>query len=61
LHLLAIAIYSAVKRHALLPAMLTGRKRLASIRQAPRTAPVWRAVLIWAICAALVAAFAQLA
>ena len=49
LHVLVVLIYQLLLRHDLLPAMLTGRKRLDAVPPEAaglRFAPAWRAVLL---------------
>jgi cytochrome b len=59
LHLLAITLYAAAKRHNLLLPMLTGRKPLPGRIRAPRLASVGLALLLLLIAAAVVAALAN--
>jgi cytochrome b len=52
LHLLAIAVYAMAKGQNLVRPMLTGRKALPPAVPAPRLAPAWLAVLLFALGAA---------
>ncbi|WP_127090065.1 cytochrome b/b6 domain-containing protein [Aquabacter cavernae] len=51
MHILAILAYAAVKRHDLVRPMVTGVKRLPAAIAAPRIAPWWRALLVFAVAA----------
>jgi len=51
LHVAAVAIYGFAKGHRLVPAMVTGRKRVAGSIRAPRMAPLWLAPVLLALCA----------
>ncbi|MGH7060087.1 MAG: cytochrome b/b6 domain-containing protein [Stellaceae bacterium] len=57
-HLLAIVFYAAVKRHNLLPPMITGRKSLPDDIPIPRRAGTSRALLAFAAAAGAAAALA---
>ncbi|GGY19352.1 cytochrome b/b6 domain-containing protein [Paludibacterium paludis] len=61
LHLAAIVFYRVVKKEALVPAMVTGRKALPYGVTPPFFAPVWRAALCLAAAAGLVAAILRFA
>lgn len=54
LHLVAIAAYKIIKQHDLVPAMITGKKRLPAATPAPRMASPTLAAIIFALCAAVV-------
>lgn len=54
LHILAIVAYAAVKRHDLVRAMLTGKKRLPATMQQPRFSSPVLAVALLVVAAALV-------
>lgn len=49
LHVLAVLAYAAVKRHDLVRPMVTGAKRLPMAIAVPRIAPVWLALVIFAL------------
>jgi len=59
LHLLAILVYRAAKRHNLLLPMITGRKLLPYNVPAPRLVPTTRALVLLACAAAAAAALAN--
>lgn len=59
LHLLAIALYAAVKGHHLLRPMLTGRKTVPANVREPRLAPAALALALLIVAAAVVAALAR--
>jgi cytochrome b len=60
LHLLAILVYAAVKRHNLVLPMVTGRKRLPASVPAPRLVGMGRAFVAFVCAAAAAAAIASL-
>jgi cytochrome b len=60
LHLLAILVYAAVRRHNLLLPMLTGRKQLPDSVLSPRLAGLLRALVALGCAAAAAAALASL-
>ena len=60
LHLLAILVYAAAKRHNLLLPMVTGRKRLPDDVASPRMAGLGRALAAMLCAAAAAAALASL-
>ncbi|RDU97305.1 cytochrome b/b6 domain-containing protein [Trinickia dinghuensis] len=59
LHLLAIALYAAVKGHNLLRPMLTGRKTVPARIREPRRAPLTVALVLLIVAAAVVTALAK--
>ncbi len=59
LHVIAIALYAAVKRHNLLAPMLTGRKRLPAARTPPRLRSMGLAILLLAVSAGAAALLAS--
>lgn len=59
LHILAIGAYSVVKRHDLVRAMVTGRKRLPATLRQPRFANPALAVAVLAVSAGVVAALVR--
>ncbi len=61
LHILAIVAYAVVKRHDLVRAMVTGRKRLPATMQQPRFASPALAAAILAVSAAAVWALVRFA
>ncbi|WP_144153403.1 cytochrome b/b6 domain-containing protein [Paraburkholderia sp. BCC1885] len=54
LHVLVIALYAVAKRHNLLRPMLSGYKPLPATIAAPKQKPMWLALLLLAIGAAIV-------
>ncbi|HTH61137.1 MAG TPA: cytochrome b/b6 domain-containing protein [Paraburkholderia sp.] len=58
LHVGAIAVYAIAKGHNLVGPMLTGRKRLPATMPAPARSPLWLAVLLLGVSAAVVALLA---
>lgn len=61
LHVAAILTYAVLKRHDLVRPMVTGLKKLPAGLAAPRMAPLWLALLVFAVAAGGVYAFATLA
>lgn len=61
LHILAILTYAVLKRHDLVRPMVTGMKKLPADLAAPRLAPLWLALVIFAVAAGAVFAFARMA
>ena len=61
LHVAAILTYAVLKRHDLVRPMVTGLKKLPAGLAAPRMAPLWLALVVFAVAAGGVYAFATLA
>ena len=60
LHLAAIAAYAVLKRHNLVSAMITGKKRLPATSRAPRMGNPWLALATLAVSASVAVAVSQL-
>lgn len=58
LHVAAIIVYAAAKRHNLLLPMITGRKRLPETERQPRVAGALLATVLFALCVLATAAIA---
>lgn len=61
LHILAILTYAVLKRHDLVRPMVTGMKKLPANLAAPRLAPLWLAMVLFAVAAGAVFTFARFA
>jgi cytochrome b len=51
-HIAAVAYYAVVKKDRLVPPMITGSRDLPEAVEAPRLAPLWKALVILALSAA---------
>ena len=60
LHILAIVAYAVVKRHDLVRAMVTGKKRLPATMRQPRFASPVLALAVFVVCVGAVAALVKL-
>lgn len=60
LHVLAVFAYALVKRHDLVRPMVTGMKRLPLAMTGPRIAPLWLALVIFALAAGVAFAISRI-